>query len=81
MTAIRVIDRARQRIKKLEDARVGPLVLAESFVVHEQIAAVSITVDLIHPTCKFLGRKRPFLPSTIGEAKGNVVAQAVILEQ
>ena len=76
-----VVDRGRQRVEELEDPRVGPLVLAKGLVVHEQVAAVAVAVDLVDPTREFLGGKRPFLPSSVGEAKGNVVGQAIVLQQ
>ena len=79
--AVVVVDRARQRVEELEDPRVGPLVLAEGLVVHEQVAAEAVAVDLVDPARELLGGKRPFLPAPVREAEGDVVAQAVVLEE
>ena len=45
-----------QMLDEIEDARVGPLVLAERLIVHEQVADEAIAVDLIDPAGEFLGR-------------------------
>jgi len=44
-----------QGVQELEDARVGPLVLAESLIVHEQVADKAVAVYLVNPLCKLLG--------------------------
>ena len=41
----------------------------------------AVAVDLVDPLREFFGRQRPLLPVAIGESKGDVVAQAVVLQQ
>ena len=60
---------------------VRPLVLAEGFVIHEQVADEAVAVDLVDPVGEFFGRQRPLLPGPVGESEGDVVAEPVILQQ
>ena len=71
----------RQREKEIEDSRIGPLVLAKGFVVHKQIADITIAVDLIDPMRKLLGRHRPFRPAAITKPKRDIITEAIILQQ
>jgi hypothetical protein len=56
-------------------------VLAERFVVDEDVAEEAVAVDLVDPAGEFLGRQRPLLPGAVAEAEGDVVAEAVVLQQ
>ena len=67
--------------QELEDAGVGPLVLAEGFVVHEKVAEVAIAVDLVDPLGEALGGEGPLGPAAVAEAEGDVVGEAVVLQE
>ena len=66
---------------EIENTRVFPLVLTEGFVVHEQVAEVSVAVDLVDPAGELLCRERVLLPPAIAEAERDVVGELVVLEQ
>ncbi len=66
---------------EIENARVGPLVLAEGFVIHEQVADEPVAVDLADPAGEFFGGQRPLFPGAVGKPEGDVVAEPVIFEQ
>lgn len=70
-----------QVLEKLEDAGVGPLVFAEGFVVHEEVAEVAVAVDLVDPSGELLGGEGVLLPPSVAEAEGNVVGELVVLEE
>ena len=79
---VRVLqDLAGQVADEVEDAGLGPLVLAERLVVHEQVAEEAVAVDLVDPAGELLGRQRPLLPGAVAEAERDVVAQPVVLQQ
>lgn len=71
----------REVSEKLEDARVLPLMLAEGFVIHEEINHVAGAIGIVNPVGEFLCGERPFRPVTVGEAKGNIIAERIILQQ
>lgn len=48
--------------EEVEDAGVFPLVFAEGFVVHEEVAEVAVAVDLVDPFGEFFGGEWPFFP-------------------
>src|SRR2546423_15384160 len=79
----RAEDRAGKLAKKIEDAGLGPLVLAERFVIHEQVAQLPAArrVDLVHPRRELRRRHRPLLPGAVGKAKRDVIAKAIVLQQ
>src|SRR5690606_4666576 len=66
---------------ELEDARVGPLVLAEGLVIHEEVDKVAVAVDVVDPLGELLGREGPLAPAAVAEAEGDIVGEAVVLEQ
>ncbi len=68
-----------ERREELEDARVGPLVLAEGFVVHEEVHAVARGVG--NPVGVGVGVQRVAGPVFIREAEGDVVAEFVVLQE
>ncbi len=55
---VHVEDGFRDGVEELEDARVGPLMLAEGLVVHEQVAEIAVAVDLVDPSGELLGGSR-----------------------
>ena len=81
MSWIDVVDGLGERVEELENSCVGPLVLAEGFVIHEEIAGESVAVDLVDPLCESLGAEWPFLPCAIRKSERDVVAEAVVLQQ
>lgn len=50
---------------EVEDAGVFPLVFTEGFVVHEEVAEVSVAVDVVDPLGEFFGGERPFFPAFV----------------
>jgi len=74
-------DFRRQLSKEVEDAGVLPLMLAEGLVVHEQIDNVSVTVDRVDPLAELSDAERPLAPVPVGESEGDVVAEAVVLQE
>jgi len=81
LAGVHIEDLLRQNIKELKDAGVFPLMLAQGFVVHEQVAEVAVAVDLIHPPGESLGGERPLRPVPIRKAEGDVVAEPVVLQK
>jgi hypothetical protein len=67
--------------QELEDAGVFPLVLAKGFVIHEEVAEVAIAVDVVDPLGEFFGREGPLGPTSIGEAEGDVIGEAVVFAE
>lgn len=70
-----------QGIEELEDAGFFPLVLAEGFVIHEEVAEVAGVIDAIDPLGERVGVERPMGPAAIGEAEGDVIAEAIVFQQ
>lgn len=66
---------------EIEDAGVGPLVFAEGFEVHEEVADEAVAVDLVDPVGEFFGGEGPLGPGAVGEAGGDVVGEAVVFEE
>jgi hypothetical protein len=56
-------------------------VLAEGLVVHEQVAQVAVAVDLVDPVGELLGVRGATRPPAVAEAEGDVVGEAVVLEE
>ena len=81
VTGLAIEDLLGQCIEKLEDPGIRPLMLTECLVIHEEVAELTVSVDLIHPSRELLGGEWPFLPVSIGESKGDVVGQAIILQK
>ena len=65
LSRIHVEDFFRHRVEEFEDSCFGPLMFAERFVIHKQVAEKSVAVDLIHPLGKFFRRERPICPVAI----------------
>ena len=68
-----VEDRLGELGEEIEDSRLGPLVLPEGLVVHEQVAQEPVAVDLVDPLREFLGRERPLRPASVAEPERDVV--------
>jgi len=68
-------------VQEIKNPCILPLVFPERLVIHEQIDHVAVSVDLVNPTGEFLRSQRPFPPTSVRKAKGNVIAEPVILEQ
>lgn len=68
-------------LHEVEDPGVLPLVFTEGFVVHEEVAEVSVAVDIVDPLGEFFGGQRPLFPSLVGETEGDVVGEFVVFEQ
>lgn len=66
---------------EVEDAGVFPLVFTEGFVVHEEVAEVSVAVDVVDPLGEFFGGEWPLFPSLVGEAECDVVGELVVFEE
>ena len=58
-------DLARKMTHEFEDPRVRPLMLAECLVIDEEVANVSMAIDLRDPAGKFLSCERPLFPAPI----------------
>ncbi len=67
--------------EELEYSGVFPLVFAEGFVVHEEVAEIAVAVDLVDPACEFFGAEWPFFPCFVGESEGDVVGEFVVFEE
>ena len=55
LSRVGVEDGLWQGAHEAEDARVGPLVLAEGLVVHEEVDEEAVAVDVVDPVCELLG--------------------------
>ena len=51
--------------EELKDAGVCPLVFAEGFVIHEEVAEVAVAVDVVDPLGELLGGEWPFFPAFV----------------
>ena len=75
-------DGFRKGTHEVEDAALCTLVLAEGFVVHEEVDDVaSVCNGALEPVDILLGRKRPVLPTLVGEAECDIVAELVVPEE
>lgn len=72
---------AGQGFHEVEDTCLRPLMLAKGLVVHEEVDGLSLAVQGEEPACILLGSERIFLPALVGEAEGNVVREAVVLQK
>ena len=70
-----------QMSHKIEYACIFPLVLAECFIMHEQIDNLPVSVDVIYPVSEFIRGKRPLRPVTIGKSERDVVTKRVIFQK
>ena len=66
---------------EVENARLGPLVLAEGLVVHEQIDGLARHVGAGEPADVFVGCQRPLAPVAVREAERDVVAELEVAQQ
>ncbi len=66
--------------KKVENAGVLPLVLAEGFEIHKEVDEGATQAVIVNPLLIFGGGEGPFFPVAVTEAKGDVVGKAVVFE-
>ena len=74
-------DFLRHEGQEFKDARFGPLMFSEGFIIHKQVHRLPIAGDLMDPVGKCWSGKWPGTPVLIGETKGDIVRQRVILQQ
>lgn len=70
-----------ERLHKVENTRIGTLVLAEGFVIHEEIDHIPLQLVRSEPPRVFFRRERPLVPPSVGETERDVVRELVIAQQ
>jgi hypothetical protein len=80
-TRIELEDFPGERAEELEDAVLGPLMLAECFEIDEDVRAAAPRCPVKKPVGVFLGRQRPVRPRPKRETERDVVAERGVAEQ
>jgi hypothetical protein len=70
-----------QMPEKLEDTGVIPLVLAEGFIIHEEVDDKSAPINGINPGCEFFSADGPLAPGAVGEPEGDIIAETIVFQE